>query len=291
MRKSTRYSLLTSALPAAVAVAIMGCSSGADNSNGTPPPTGTPPPPTGTPPPTNPPGNPSPPPPAATGSGLNDTGVLLCVDGGGVEFDCAATQTSALPGQDAKAGRDVDQRDDSDGRAGFAFSKIDASGAPLVDQATAYVVTPWDCVQDSVTGLVWEIKTNDGGLRDLRHTYRWREQRRGEPPSETGEPVCTELSECSATSYVEAVNARNLCGRNDWRVPDRHELFSIVDFGSPTSSSIDESYFPNTPPEPYWSASRDALTASVKFVEFDEGISAGVTPATALRIRLVSGGN
>src|SRR5262245_37316990 len=59
------------------------------------------------------------------------------------------------------------------GHRGFAFTKVDAAGEPLADQTQPYATEPWDCVRDEVTALVWEIKTDDGGLRDKDWTYTW----------------------------------------------------------------------------------------------------------------------
>ncbi|MEJ2406025.1 MAG: DUF1566 domain-containing protein [Candidatus Thiodiazotropha sp.] len=234
--------------------------------------------------------NDTPPPPSGPGYGLNDTGVTLCVDSFGAEFACDAPEVSAHPGQDAGGGRDVSEPSDSDGHAGFVFSKLDGAGLPLADQSVNYATTTWDCVEDHTTGLVWEVKTRDGGLRDAAHTYRWHERQRGEGPAETGPPQCSGLSDCEVAAYVDAVNAAGLCGRNNWRVPSRSELLSIVDFGSRTIAAIDEGFFPNTEIYPFWSSTRQTLSKSILFVEFDEGVSFAIEPANALRIRLVSGG-
>ena len=90
--------------------------------------------------------------------------------------------------------------------------------------------------------------------------------------------------------YVSAINAAGLCGLSNWRVPSRHELLSIVDFGSPTTIAIDDGFFPNTAPRPYWTDSRNGITGDLAHVEFDEGVSLRVLPSTPLRVRLVSGG-
>lgn len=235
--------------------------------------------------------NDDPPPPSSeSGYGLNDTGTTLCVDSFGTEFACDAPEVVAFPGQDATGGRDVSEPSDADGHAGFVLSKLDANGFPLVDQSADYATNPWDCVQDHVTGLVWEVKTADGGLRDMNNTFFWRRARSGEPPSETGQASCSQLPDCGIRDYISTVNASGLCGLGNWRIPSRHELLSIVDFGSPTVIAIDEAYFPNTAPKPYWTDTRSLVTGDAAYVEFDEGISLRAFPWMPLRVRLVSGG-
>lgn len=68
---------------------------------------------------------------------------------------------STYPRQDPDIGRAATADDDSDGRAGFSFIKVDADGKPLSADAPRL-----SCVKDKVTGLMWERKTSDGGLRD-----------------------------------------------------------------------------------------------------------------------------
>jgi len=64
---------------------------------------------------------------------------------------------------------------------------------------------------------------------------------------------------CNTQAYVDAVNAAGLCGRSDWRLPTRRELFALSDFGS-AGPSIDQGYFPATINAYYWTASPLAAT-------------------------------
>ncbi|MDO4706543.1 Lcl C-terminal domain-containing protein [Allofranklinella schreckenbergeri] len=88
-----------------------------------------------------------------------------------------------------------------------------------------------ECVRDKVSGLLWEGKTNDGGLRDGSRLYtNWGDGRAGD-----------------ASAYVAQVNAMGLCGFDDWRLPTVDELQSLVDYRRPLPGpAIDAQWFPHT---------------------------------------------
>lgn len=140
--------------------------------------------------------------------------------------------------------------------ASVDYTKLDDGGQPLEDQAAIYTIQSWDCVRDNVTGLIWEVKTIDGGLRDQSHLYTWYnpdpELNGGSPGVEDGGD-CDGGIACDTLSYVQAVNEQGLCGHNDWRMPTRSELRSIVDYRE-NFPAIDQGHFPNTMALSYWSA-------------------------------------
>ncbi|GEM_PF-5587279 len=121
--------------------------------------------------------------------GLNDTGINTCGNANTNRLSCPV---AGFPRQDAEYGTNQ-----------FDFTKLDLSGNELAATATNHA-----CVRDNVTGLIWEIKTKDGGSRDHKSLYSWTER----------------------LAYVEKVNAAHLCGFNDWRVPDIKELTGIVSY-------------------------------------------------------------
>ena len=54
------------------------------------------------------------------------------------------------------------------------YSKISNSGSVLPDTATlGSGANDWACTKDNKTGLIWEVKTDDGGLRDKDWYYSW----------------------------------------------------------------------------------------------------------------------
>lgn len=227
---------------------------------------------------------------------LNDTGMTGCADNTSGGLACPQ---SGFPGQDAEYGRDVTANDDSDGLAGFSYVKLDSSGTPLANQSVLST-TPWDCVLDTVTGLIWEVKTNDGGLRDGNHTYTWYNStgiNDGGASGTANGGVCVDAINCDTEKYVAAVNAVGLCGHTDWRMPTVGELDSLVDNTyPPPNPTIDIRYFPNTQwlsPGSYWSSSPDAgFAASGRawIVYFSLGAITGSPKSNPSRVRLVHGG-
>ena len=49
-----------------------------------------------------------------------------------------------------------------------SYTKLDAVGNDLSDTATS-----WTMVRDNVTGLIWEVKTDDGSVHDKDNKYTW----------------------------------------------------------------------------------------------------------------------
>jgi hypothetical protein len=191
--------------------------------------------------------------PPATGFGkLNDTGITTCADNSSNGLTCPA---SGFEGQDAEHGRDAlaaagKLQKIGAGNAGFDFTKLDDAGNPLSESAT-----DWSCVRDNHTGLIWEVKTDDGGLRDKNNRYSWYNTDQNTNGGDAGKQnggVCTGTS-CDTAGYVEAVNAQGLCDAGDWRMPTPFELLGIVHNGQ-DRPSIDTDFFPNTITTDYWSS-------------------------------------
>lgn len=275
---------------------------------------------------------------------LNDTGSTLCgdyaytdsgtsadVNGSGTHnnnVNCASVNaTQSLDGtevvngldivragQDATYGRDVSESSDVDGHAGFSFTKLDSDGVALADQTLSYATQPWSCVEDNVTGLTWEVKTNDNGLHDKDFTYTWfnstgvndggdhgigdmgvgsttgYENPFGGPY--IGSDNCTNTSRCDTEKYIADVNASNgglgLCGYSDWYLPNKEVLTSLVTYDR-TNPAIDTDYFPNTQGNYYWVSSSlaDGLGQKAWTVFFVDGGAAMPSKTSAYFIRLV----
>ncbi len=112
----------------------------------------------------------------ATGK-LNDTGIKFTGKNTTQNDPLCSEADVGFARQDCNFGRDADNiigfpqaTNDGDGDSGFSFLKVSSTGAPLVASET-----DWSCVKDNVTGLMWEVKTDNvtKDLHDKDDTYTW----------------------------------------------------------------------------------------------------------------------
>ena len=222
---------------------------------------------------------------------LNDTGITWGgYDLTGNNVTCTGMVISA---QDCSHGRDARAAAGTltkvgDGRAGFDFTKLGSTGNVLTIQNATWTTggtgtesagTKWSCVKDNHTGLVWEVKTDDGSkdnnTTNNTHTnihhkdnrYRW-----------GGKTALGRIHTKKEGTYhndwtglVDGTNTANFCGGNNWRVPTLGELRSIADL-STISPAIDSHYFPNTTANDFWSSSPYTGNSSGAWrLDFDDG--------------------
>lgn len=132
-----------------------------------------------------------------------------------------------------------------------SFTKLDASGNELPDDAP----WPWVMVRDNLTNLIWEVKTDDGGIHDKDNMYTWEE---------------------AQDIFINDLNSSNFGGHNDWRLPTVRELFllsnwSNVDLFDPNSIMINTDYFPHialddsTDVAYYWSSQASLIISGGVF--------------------------
>lgn len=160
--------------------------------------------------------------------------VLLC---------CALTLTAC--GQDTH---------DKERPSSSVFQRLNDDGTPYTRDGD-FVAHPWSCVADRHTGLSWEVKTTQAGLRNKNNTYTWYNPDKLSNGGDAGTRDSGKCSgsTCDTTAYIAALNAQGLCGFHDWRLPTQKELSTINDpriaYPGPT---VDTRFFPETQAAPYW---------------------------------------
>jgi hypothetical protein len=244
-------------------------------------------------------------PSAAHAVGLPDSGQDLCDNGANTLATCSAVNAgdaATYPRQDGRFGRDAKASAGTlvkvgSGAGGFDYTKIANNGTDLsAGAALGSNPAEWACTRDNVTGLTWEVKTSDGGIRDWGWTYTWYSSdgvtNGGNVGSQGGNTCNATLpaSLCNTQAFVTAVKAAALCSYTDWRLPTYRELSTLVHFGA-LNPAIDTTHFPNTRGSFTWSASSSAGTPEFAwFVYFYTGYSGIYSKATASFVRLVRGG-
>jgi len=125
-----------------------------------------------------------------------------------------------------------------------SYTKLDAQGNNLPDSDNS-----WTMVRDNVTGLIWEVKTNDGSVHDTDNKYN-----------------LTHFWPYSAYDFLSVLKSSEFGGYSDWRLPTAKELTSIVNMGMGTGDPfINTDYFPNTKATAYWSSTTNAFYGDHKW--------------------------
>ncbi len=123
-------------------------------------------------------------------------------------------------------------------------TKLFADGTKATNVSIDFNRTDHVAIIDHATGLMWAVKSI--GDRD------------GDPMSQSDcEKACGEL---------------RLLGHDDWRLPTRAELASLVD-DTRHEPSIDTNLFPGVLPRWHWTSTAAAWSsASAWYVDFDSGV-------------------
>ena len=174
----------------------------------------------------------------------------------------------------------------------FDFQRLNDNGTPASVTGT-FATQPWACVADRHTGLSWEVKTTQPGLRNKDNTYSWynpdKDSNGGDPGLRNG-GKCSG-SACDTLAYVEAVNAQGLCGFKDWRLPTKIEISTLNDprIAHP-GPTLDTAFFPETQAAQYWTgAAYSAHYAGAWAWSFDYGYDRVDWKKTPQYLRLVRG--
>ena len=180
--------------------------------------------------------------------GTDENGNVISNDDNG---DGDAIDFIAFDDEDCELGRDATNNDSSDGHAGFSYTKLDSNGNALDASATE-----WSCVLDNVTGLIWEVKTTDGGTHDANTIYTWYSEVGVNIDDKTFHGTEGDGTTPNTQDLVDATNTEQLCGQSNWRLPSATEMLSlrnnsVVGDNFPTDSA----YLPNFQAEHYWTSS------------------------------------
>lgn len=221
---------------------------------------------------------------AQTGK-LNDTGATLCANETSNSVPCgyADDDPYGFPGQDGEYGRSAKdvagaltpKVGASDAASeGFDFTKLAYTGgtALLSSAVQGTTTTTWGCTKDNVTGLIWDMKvTTASNARKSTNTYTWNDTNSTSNGGNAGTQgaVATQCFlptvaspgpyyYCDTKQFIRYINSLNICGEStdNWRLPTRLELMSIVDLSKQGTGSavVDPTFFPNIVPGNYWTA-------------------------------------
>ncbi len=240
---------------------------------------------------------------AAIAGTLNDTGQVACFDvsstsTGTVASGTPAPESTGFEGQDCSLGAaaadavGAQVKIGGSSVAGRDYSKIGNDGSVLPDTAVrGSGATDWACTRDNVTGLIWQLRNNDGGVGDQDHRYAF-----GSNSPFMDEDTCeSESTPCNTDQLVQAINAAGLCGASDWTLPTPAQLESLLAYADPgsTANLIDQTWFPDQANDGvnqfhFWSGDLADTGATTAWVaDFDFGWTTVSSLDSAHYVRLV----
>ena len=170
----------------------------------------------------------------------------------------------------------------------FDMTRINQDGS--VNDGKDYAKQPWACVKDNQSGLVWEVKTTEPGLQNINNTYSWYDPDQvtnGGFAGKAKSGACSG-SDCDTASYIKALNAKKHCGLDDWYLPSRFELNTIVDTSVPVPGpTLPKAYFPESMSGKYWTDTTFKTRRAGAWVwRFDQGSDYVAEKSEALNVRL-----
>ena len=159
----------------------------------------------------------------------------------------------------------------------LSYAKLDYHGNEL-----PYTATEWVMVKDNVTGLIWEVKTEDKSIQDKDNLFTWYNSNSG---SNIGN-----VDGASIEDYIDYLNYNHFGSFSDWRIPTLKELEQIVNMNQ-LFPAIDTRFFPNTVSGFYWSSTTYHPANERAFgINFINGNDGNDDKTSAYYIRAVRGG-
>ena len=175
------------------------------------------------------------------------------------------------------------------------YTKLDMKGNPLSSNASE-----WSCVRDNYSGLVWEVKkyyrTYSGDVYGPYDRYKWSidsatqaleyeyEGNNQRSESYWNSDLARDKSrrdDYPSDTLVDIANRDEFCGFTDWRLPELHELATLVRCagghyanlddgcsGAYQSPTINEDYFPGTLNYSYLSSSGYMDDSTIGFSKY-----------------------
>jgi len=150
----------------------------------------------------------------------------------------------------------------------MSFSKLGSNAKALTDSAAWS--NGYRMVLDNNTGLIWEVKSpKKSDVNFCEDIYSWEDAR---------------------DKYIKKMNAKKYGGFSNWRLPNKDELRSIIDYGK-TGPAVDTWYFPNTKSDLYWTSVPYKMQPPFIWGIFF-GLGSGIcyTPSSERYVRAVRGG-
>jgi hypothetical protein len=143
----------------------------------------------------------------------------------------------------------------------------------------------------------FDVDILDGTVTDPATGLMWDRCAWGQTGTDCSGDSAADLTWQAALGIAVEANTNNHLGHNDWRLPNRTELESLVDITKATPPRINTTAFPNTLSDLFWSST--VYTPSNEFapdptsawvVSFGDGGSGAPLQTEVNRVRLVRSG-
>ena len=128
-----------------------------------------------------------------------------------------------------------DNQSFSNSREMTALASSFAANA-MVSNGRRYTDNGDGTVTDTLSGLTWEQKTDDGSIHDKDNLYSW------------SASVGGFLDGTVTSVFLAQLNTPpGFAGHTDWRLPTQTELFSIMNHNNSNPAAMNTTYFPSNP--------------------------------------------